>query len=111
MYMQYAPVNSSGGTIGNNLVEMGNETSSTLTYAAYITNSYSFNCYNNTFVVLGTNGANFACYATTPTSTPWNFKNNIYANLGNGSSTTGGAPSRASAGVNRRPMAGCTPRT
>lgn len=88
LYLQYMPVNGSGTTVANNAIQMGTSSSSSLSYAMYATNSYAANYYHNTLVVYGTNTNNAAMYQTSFNGASV-FKNNIYANLGNGSTTYG----------------------
>lgn len=93
MYFYYQGVNSSAATtIANNMIQMGNTSSGSTTYGMYVTNNYTLYCYHNTVVVYGTSTSNYAMYngATLTNSVGISsYRNNIWANLGNGTSSFG----------------------
>ena len=93
MSLGYLGVNSSlPSYVENNMVQMGNTTSTSTTYGIYWTTNYQVFAYNNTAAVYGTSTSNYSGYiASAFVSTTSSFKNNIYANLGDGTSSYGAA--------------------
>jgi len=92
-YFYYLGVNSSNPTtVSNNMVQMGSTSGASNTVGMYFASSnYQVFCYHNTSVVYGTSASNYGASCNGFVSTPSVFRNNVWANFGNGTTTAGGA--------------------